>query len=124
MPLDLKRPDQFGRANRAVRLNVLLERKMHEVNVQNIAKVVGTLPAPAGLFAELQRDGRALWLRCTCLLVVEATNASGAVERRLDAFVANVGELGIDHGGPVSEWEGFRGFVFDPEPPRPSRQLL
>ncbi|MDD2768067.1 MAG: hypothetical protein PHT19_05005 [Methylococcus sp.] len=97
---------------------------MHEVNVQNITKVVGTLPAPAGLHAELMQDGRTIWQRCCCLLVVEETTAAGAVERRLDAFVANVGELGTGHGGLVSERTGFKGFVFDPEPPRPSRQLL
>ncbi len=94
------------------------------MNLQNLTKVVGTLPAPTGLHAELMQDGRTIWLRCSCLMVVEEITAAGAVERRLDAFAATAGELSTSQGRPVSEWEGFRGFVFNPEPPRPSRQLL
>lgn len=97
---------------------------MSETNVQNLTQVIATLPAPAGLHAELMQDGRTIWQRCCCLLVVEETTAAGAVERRLDAFVANTGELGAGQSRPVSEQEGFQGFVFNPESPRPSRQLL
>jgi hypothetical protein len=83
---------------------------------QGAVRVIGVTPAPADLYAELVENGRVRWLRCCCLLVVEEAQETGAVDRRLDAFVATHSKLVAGQGGPVSEWEGFQGFVFDPMP--------
>jgi hypothetical protein len=87
---------------------------MHE-DGQSVTRVIGVLPAPEELYAELVDGGGRKWARCCCLLVVEETHETGAVDRRLDAFVASCGKLVAGLDSPVSKWEGFQGFVFDPK---------